>query len=116
MSLSRGDVVLVPFPFTHLKSQKVRPAVVISPAVSDQGDVIVAFISSVLPDRPSPCTVVLLESDPDFSQTGLKVDSVFRLDKLVTLHVSLMLRHLGRSTSALRRKLDRALARSVGLA
>jgi mRNA interferase MazF len=116
MKLSRGDVVLVPFPFTHLKAQKVRPAVILSPKISDHGDVLLAFISSVMPPQSSEYDVVLLDSDPDFPQTGLKVNSVFRMDKLVTLHVTLILRHLGRAPSPLRRKLDKALAKAVGLA
>ncbi len=45
MSLVRGDIVLVSFPFTDLTARKVRPAVIVSP--DPQGlDVLVAFISS----------------------------------------------------------------------
>ena len=116
MNLVRGDVVLVPFPFTHLKSHKVRPAVIISPKISDYGDVLVAFISSVLPTQANECDVVLLESHADFGETGLKVSSVFRMDKLVALYGSLILRRLGRATSPFRRRLDKALAKAVGLA
>lgn len=116
MKLTRGDTVLVPFPFTHLKAQKVRPAVILSPQISEQGDVLLAFISSVLPSLASEVDVLLLESESDFPATGLKVSSVFRMNKLVTLHVSLILRRLGRVPTPLRRKLDKALAKALGLA
>jgi len=43
--LKRGDVVLVPFPFTSLKDLKVRPGVIISPD-PQQIDILIAFISS----------------------------------------------------------------------
>jgi mRNA interferase MazF len=48
LRLRRGDIVLVPFPFTDLTGQKVRPALVISPDPPGE-DVMVAFISSVVP-------------------------------------------------------------------
>src|SRR3989338_952000 len=79
MGLKRGDVILVPFPFTDLSSTKVRPAVIVS-ADPQEDDVIIAFISSVLPKTISLSDLVLLTNDPDFGQTGLKKDSVFKLD------------------------------------
>jgi mRNA interferase MazF len=47
MSFSRGEVVLLPIPFTDLTSRKVRPAVVIGHS-SHPGDLFVVPISSVL--------------------------------------------------------------------
>jgi mRNA interferase MazF len=47
MSFSRGEVVLLPIPFTDLTSRKVRPAVVIGHS-SHMGDLFVVPISSVV--------------------------------------------------------------------
>ena len=45
----RGDIVLLPFPFTDLTAAKTRPAVVVSIEAfqRDTGDVTVAMITSV---------------------------------------------------------------------
>lgn len=44
---SRGDIVLIPFPFTDLKSSKLRPAIVVSSAnVNKTEDLILAQITS----------------------------------------------------------------------
>ena len=112
--LARGDVVLVPFPFTDLSGRKVRPAVIVN-VVGD--DVLLAFISSVIPPAPPAATdFVLSAADPRFPPTGLKTTSLIRLAKLVCLHQSLILRKLGRKTPPLQRELDARLPRAVGLA
>ena len=113
--LHRGDVVLVPFPFTNLTGQKVRPAVVVSP--DPQGDdVLVAFISSVIPTRLGSADWVVAAAHPEFQATGLKQASVLKADKLVTLHRSLILRRLGRLGPKTQAELDRRLLRTVGVA
>ncbi len=114
MALARGDIVLVPFPFTDLTARKVRPAVIISP--DPQGaDVLVAFISSVTPPTLAPTDWVVRAGDSEFAATGLKTTSVFRLGKLLTLHQSLILRRLGRVGPSTQRELDGRLRRAVGL-
>lgn len=50
-SYKRGDVVLVPFPFTDLSSAKQRPALVVSPDAFNlvREDVLVVAITSQIP-------------------------------------------------------------------
>jgi mRNA interferase MazF len=47
MSFSRGEVVLLPIPFTDLSSRKVRPAIVVGHS-AHSGDLFVVPVSSVL--------------------------------------------------------------------
>jgi mRNA interferase MazF len=77
--LKRGDVVLVPFPFTDLTAEKLRPAVIVSPDPQEL-DVVIAFISSTMPSKEMAETDFLLTPDhPDFAKTGLKKRSVFKM-------------------------------------
>ncbi len=114
MVLKRGDIILVPFPFTDLTSTKVRPAVIIS-ADPQVKDITVAFISSVAPKILSKFELSLPANDPDFDQTGLKKDSIFKLNKLLTISKILILRRLGSISSPLRSKIDATLKQALGL-
>ena len=92
-ALARGDVVLVSFPFTDLSSARVRPALVVGRVAGD--DLILAFITSQTTGSDPRSTCLLRSGDAKFAQTGLKVDSLVRLDKPDTLHRRLVLRRLG---------------------
>ena len=113
-TLKRGDIVLVPFPFTDLSSTKVRPAVIVS-TDPQETDVTVAFISSAVPDAEGPFDKVLGEESPDFPKTGLKRSSVFRMSKLVTLERTTILRRLGRTSVEIQKQLDGRLMLALGL-
>jgi mRNA interferase MazF len=115
LSLRRGDIVLVPFPFTDLSGQKLRPAIILSPDPVGE-DILLAFISSVIPASPEPTEYVLETIHPSFAGTGLKSTSVFKLGKMATLHRSLILRRVGRVAPELQKALDVALKQAVGLA
>lgn len=94
--LHQGDVVLVPFPFADLPGRKMRPAVIVS-ADPQAPELILAFITSVLTNRsPRGAEVELPRRNPEFPVTGLKADSLIRLDKLVTLSSSVVSRRLGK--------------------
>jgi mRNA interferase MazF len=113
--LRRGDVVLVPFPFADLKGHKVRPAIVVS--ADPQGpELMVAFITSVMTNRSSRgADVELLQSDPEFRMSGLKADSLVRLDKIVTLSSNIITRRLGTIGPAIQARIGATLRRAFDL-
>lgn len=85
--MKKGDIVLIPFPFTNLKGTKKRPAVVL---YAGEMDIIVSFITSKL--KWYDKTDVLVEPD---SKNGLKKPSIIRTEKLATLDTNLVIGKLG---------------------
>jgi len=113
--VKRGTIVLTPFPFTDLSGAKVRPAVVISRTDRPGDDVILAFISSVLPSRLLATDLSVDPSHPDFRETGLKVASIIKCDKLVTVQRRMILGELGELSSTLLQDLDQRLRYALNL-
>jgi mRNA interferase MazF len=87
----RGDIVLVPFPFTDLSSSKRRPALVISPdAFNDRmEDVVVAAITSQLTSEHA----VTIDQG-DCVNGMLPRASVVKLAKVFTIHSTLIIKNL----------------------
>ncbi len=81
--MNQGSIVLVPFPFSDISSQKQRPALVISKK-NKWGDVIVVAISS---KKHSPAVQI---NTKDLEEGELPIISYVRYDKIVTLHESLV--------------------------
>ncbi|MCL4832241.1 MAG: type II toxin-antitoxin system PemK/MazF family toxin [Caldilineaceae bacterium] len=102
MSISRGAVVLVPFPFTDLTRQKPRPAVVLSTDRfnNESDDIILVALSSNTGRPLLDYEFVIQSSDADFAETGLRVPSVVRCGKLVTMDQSLVIATLGKFNTA----------------
>jgi mRNA interferase MazF len=94
-NFKRGDIILVPFPFTDLSSSKQRPALVVSSdalnAASD--DVLVAAITSQVPVRLTAEEFMIPSGD--LAACGLPKPSVVRLAKLAALHRQLVIRRIG---------------------
>jgi len=113
--LHRGDIILIPFPFTDQTAKKVRPAAIISQD-PQRNDIIIAFISSVTrKEKPDKSDFILMSNDPAFSSTGLRRSSVFRMSKLLTIDRSLVLRRLGIISPDLQTRLDECLKNAPGL-
>jgi mRNA interferase MazF len=90
--MHKGDIVLIPFPYTNLSGQKLRPAVILN--VSNN-DIIACFITSQL-HWQEPTDVVLVPNKTN----GLKIQSLLRTSKIATLHQSLVRGLLGRLTES----------------
>jgi mRNA interferase MazF len=91
----RGDVVVVPFPFTDLTTSKQRPALVVSPDslnLSTQ-DVMIAALTSHVTGGPGPFDLVV--SGQELAAAGLMKPSVIKLGKLVTIHGGLIRKKIG---------------------
>ncbi len=114
--MTRGKIVLTPFPFTDLTANKVRPAVVVSDSARIGVDVVLAFISSVFDRSKLLLTDELLQTtNTDFTLSGLKKDSVFKMDKLATVDSSIILGEIGETSPTLQAKLDAKLKIALAL-
>ena len=96
MSFDRGDVVLVPFPFTDLTTQKQRPGLVISSkSFNDSSpDAILLAITSQVPTDLQHSDYHL--SVDEQKKGGLPKPSVVKAAKVVTLSQALIRKPLGR--------------------
>jgi mRNA interferase MazF len=112
--LTRGDIVLVLFPFTDLSATKRRPAVILwaDPA---QTDFVLAFISSQNATLADVTEVALSPTHPEFTLSGLSAPSKIRATKLVTLNRTLITRWLGRLGPLHTADLDRALVTALSI-
>lgn len=91
----RHKVVLVPFPFDDLSSTKVQPAVCLTEPIGGHRHVVLAFITSRVPDEPLSTDLVFAETDKDFSVTGLRVSSALQLHRMMTVATNIIVRELG---------------------
>jgi mRNA interferase MazF len=112
--IARGDIVLVPFPFTDLSATKRRPAVVLW-ADPPRSDFLLAFISSQRIRGSEVGALPVLPTHPEFSLTGLAAPSTIRTTKVVTLSGALLRRWLGRLGPLLTADLDGALVTALGI-
>ncbi|OGI48432.1 MAG: growth inhibitor PemK [Candidatus Muproteobacteria bacterium RBG_16_65_34] len=86
----RGDVVVVPFPFSDLSQSKRRPALVVVELAGD--DLILCQITS----QPIKDSYALALDDADFSEGGLKQPSNIRPNRLFTADSHIVLYRTGK--------------------
>lgn len=90
--LKKGDIILIPYPFAELSNVKVRPALVLAITQDKFKDIVLAAITSVVPEEPSKNDLLILPSE----QNKLRTKSIIKLDRLFTLKRENVLADLGK--------------------
>ena len=105
--MTRFDVVLVPFPFTNLKTAKKRPCLVLHDFKPDalNKHVIVSMMTSNTKSYSFPHDV----SVTDLEAAGLPKETIIRLSKVVTLDAEMIEKQLGSLSSKDQKKVKSEL-------
>jgi mRNA interferase MazF len=90
--MKTGDIVLIPFPFAELTNVKLRPAMVVCITKDKYEDLVLCAISSVVPAKLGDNELML---NPD-KNNKLRVPSVLKIDRIVTLKKEDKVADLGR--------------------
>ena len=112
MAFQRGEVVLIPFPFTDLSATKTRPAIVVSSAVyhAVRSELLLAYVSSQV-SRADPAIDYVLA---DWQSAGLLKPSFVR-PKIAAVEPSLVVLRIGVLSARDLLEVDRCLRRAMGL-
>jgi len=91
---NQGDIVIVPFPFSDLKSSKMRPVLILSKTKNNKNfdDILVCGITANL--RNSPYSILI--ENKDLESGNIPVKSKIKIDKLFTIEKKLAIKKLGR--------------------
>ena len=81
-----GEIYLANFPFGAGGGMKLRPVLLLTVPIGEVPEVLVAYISSVIPTPLLPSDVILNPQSPEGASTNLKTISAVRLHKLATIH------------------------------
>lgn len=81
---TKGQVILVTFPFSNLKGNKIRPAVILADA--EFGNVILCQVTS----KPYSSKIAIKIEPLNFTEGQLTITSYVRPDKLFTAETSII--------------------------
>lgn len=112
--VERGDIVLVVFPHSDLRTAKLRPALIVQANQLQTGipQIIIAMITSNVARAKHPSRVLIRISMRSGRQSGLLTDSVVMTDNLATVFETEIDRVIG---SLAMKPIDAALRHTLGL-
>jgi len=105
----KGEIHLAAFPFGGTSGTKVRPVLLLTGPVGPVPELLVAYITSVIPANLLATDLLLDPSKPEHATTNLKTVSLLRLHKLATVHNSNVVRRLGNLSPTILAEVDARL-------
>ncbi|MGA2035253.1 MAG: type II toxin-antitoxin system PemK/MazF family toxin [Thermoguttaceae bacterium] len=113
--MNPDEIYLASFPFGGSAGMKLRPVLLLTAPVGGVPEVLVAYISSVIPPALMPSDILLDPAARENASTNLKATSVLRLHKLATIHARNVVRRLGVLPRATASEVDGKLRRLLDL-
>ncbi len=117
MPLSRGDVVLVQFPYSTGAGSKLRPAVVVQPDHNNRRltNVILAPLTTTIQRAAEPTQLLVDSRSAAGKAAGLRHTSVVSCENLTTVAQSLVRRRLGQLPLDAMIQINECLRAALGL-
>ena len=88
--IQEGQITLFAFPQTDQASGKLRPALILRSLPQPHDDWLICMISSQMHHEVPEFDKIIRDTDPDFSQTGLKTTSLIRVTRLAVVSADLL--------------------------
>jgi mRNA interferase MazF len=116
MSVSRGDIVLVDYPFSDRTGSKVRPALVVQADALNRRitDTILASISRSTHRASGPQLFIDI-STPEGVGTGLRQKSMIQCENLLTYDQRLVITKIGQLSAPLMQRVSQCLKVALDL-
>lgn len=116
ISLSRGDIVLVDYPFSDRTGSKVRPALGVQADTINRRitDTILASISRST-HRASATQLFIDISTSEGGRAGLRQDSMIQCENLLTYDQRLIITKIGHLSASLLQRVNQCLKAALDL-
>lgn len=117
MTVARGDVVLVDFPFASGGGSKLRPALVVQ---SDHNNgrltnVIIAAITTTTHRQAEATQLFIDVTTSEGQRSGLLRNSVVTCENILTIAQAIVQRKIGELPAAMMLQIDQCLKASLGI-
>jgi mRNA interferase MazF len=117
MTVQRGDVVIVDYPYPSGVGRKRRPAVVIQNDTNNRRlkNTIVVGITSNTSRVHEPTQLLIRVATPEGQQSGVFTDSAVTCENLLTVEIGLIGSKIGHLSAAMMAQIDECLKASLAI-
>ena len=109
LSMVKGKIVLVSFPFDDFSEEKIRPVLCLTEFIGPHKHILVAFITSKVKEETLDTDILINKDDKGFKDTGLSISSKIQLHRIMTISSSAIKRELGYVDEAVKAKVSSKL-------